>query len=192
MYEEPISCIDDLLGLLAIEKILYDHTGSINGELLDSDFFVEAYYTALDDVAPSISATIDEYDCYIQKFRFPGMEDFYRLCREYGRKNQVSFQNNRYVKEAKDFVNREMNGIDSYCIHWSLFVPKKTTDKKWPCLAVFTDPEFYQPVQLVESLYNIQSYYTEAVKRLKTELNPPKKEIIRLPAAMPEAERTAA
>ena len=192
MFEEPDLCMDNLLGLLVIEKIRYDHTGTIIGGTLDSNSFLEAYYDALEDVAYSVSANVDDYDVYIQKFLFPGMEEFYRLCREYGRKNRVSFKKNRYVREAADFVNREMNGIESYCINWSLFTPKKITDKKWPCLAVFTNVEFYQPVQLVESLYNIRTYYKQALEKLKEELRPLRAELLLLPEVSQVAERNAA
>lgn len=192
MFEDTDSYMDDLLGILAMEKIRYDHTGIIAGETLHEDYFLETYYEALGDVADSICASVDDYDVYIQKFCFPGMEEFYRLCREYGRKNRVSFKNNPYVRKAAIFVNHEMYGIDSYCINWSLFTPKKVTEKKWPCLAVFTDAEFYQPVQLVESLYNIRTYYMQALEKLKKDLQYPKKEILCLPEASEAAERRAA
>lgn len=191
MFEETDHCIDNILGILAIEKIRYDHTGAFNGMPLDSDFFPEAYYDALDDVAPSVSAEADDYDSYIQKFCFPDMREYYRLCREYGRKHKVSFQRNPFVKEAKAFVNDEMCGIDSYCIEWMLFTPKTETEKKWPCLAVFTSVEFYQPVQLVESLFNIRSFYKNGVKHLKTEMEHQTK-IVSLPAILPETERKQA
>lgn len=191
MFEEPNDYMDNVFGVLVIEKIRYDHTGDFSELPLDDNYFPEAYYNALDDVAPSVSAEENDYD-YIQKFCFSGMEEFYQLCREYGRQNHISFKNNRYVKEASDFVDHEMNGIDSYCIGWSLFTPKKITDRKWPCLAVFTTPEFYQPVQLVESLYNIRSFYEEGVKRLKAELEQQETKIISLPAVTPETERKQA
>jgi len=152
----------------------------------------EIYYEALDDVADSVSGILANEDVNIQKFSFPGMKEFYCLCREYGRKNRVSFKNNRYAREAADFVNREMNGIDSYCINWRLFTPKKVTDKKWPCLAVFTDVEFYQPVQLVESLYNIRTCYKQALEKLKEELRPPRAELLLPPKVSRAAERNAA
>lgn len=192
MFEDPDLYMDDLLGILAIEKIRYDHTGSIVGEMLYGDEFPLVCYDALGDVADSTSALVDDYDRYIQKFCFPGMEEFYRLCREYGRKNCVSFKNNPYVREAADFVNQEMNGIDSYSIAWSLFTPKKVTKKRWPCLAVFTDAEFYQPVQLVESLYNIRSYYMQALEKLKAELQLSQKELHLLPKVSQTPERSAA
>lgn len=192
MFEDPDLCMEDLLGILAIEKIRYDHTSVIAGETLYGDDFPVVCYDALGDVADSISADVDDYDTYIQKFCFPSMEEFYRLCREYGRRNRVSFQNNPYVKEAAGFVNQEMNGIDSYCIDWRLFTPKKATKKKWPCLAVFTSIEFYQPVQLVESLYNIRTYYMQALEKLKAELQLSQKELHLLPKVSQTPERKAA
>ena len=120
------------------------------------------------------------------------MEEFYRLCREYGRRNRVSFQNNPYVREAANFVNQEMNGIDSYCIDWRLFTPKKATKKKWPCLAVFTSIEFYQPVQLVESLYNIRTYYMQALEKLKKALQSSQMKTLYLTEVSQAAERKAA
>ena len=98
MFESPDLYMDDLLGILAIEKIRYDHTGFIAGESLYGDDFPVVCYDALGNVADSISADVDDCDTYIQKFCFPGMEEFYRLCREYGRRNRVSFQNNPYGK----------------------------------------------------------------------------------------------
>ena len=85
-----------------------------------------------------------------------------------------------------------MNGIDSYCIDWRLFTPKKTAKKKWPCLAVFTSIEFYQPVQLVESLYNIRTYYMQALEKLKKELQSSQMKTLYLTEVSQAAERKAA
>lgn len=88
-----------------------------------------------------------------------------------------------------------MDGINSYCIDWLLFTPKKETNKRWTCLAVFTSPEFTQLVQLVESIYNIRSFYEEGVKRLEEELSGKsnqQEKITRLPAILQEAERKIA
>ena len=76
MFESPDLYMDDLLGILAIEKIRYDHTGFIAGESLYGDDFPVVCYDALGNVADSISADVDDCDTYIQKFCFPGMEEF--------------------------------------------------------------------------------------------------------------------
>lgn len=164
--------MDDLFAILAIKKICYDHTGICDAVPLNSDFLWKTYFDALNDsVSYTENGSVDAWDTYVQKFQFDGMQRYYDLCREYGRRHHIAFKNNRFVKEATDFVNYEMNSINSYCIEWMLFTPKKDTEKHWPCLAVFTSPEFYQPVQLVESVYNIRSFYKEGVKRLEMELN---------------------
>ena len=194
MFEEPDICMDDLLAILSIEKICYDHTGVCSATPLDSDYLWETSYEALNDAASyTENGSLEAWDTYVQKFRFSGMRRYYDLCREYGRKHLIAFKNNRFVKEAADFVSDEMNGINSYCIDWMLFTPQKETEKRWPCLAIFTSPEFYQPAQLVESVYNIRSFYEEGVKRLEEELSnqkTQKEKITRLPAALPEVERS--
>lgn len=196
MFEEPDICMDDLLAILSIEKICFDHMGSCDSIPLDSDYLWETEYEALTDAALyTENGFMEERDTYVQKFQFDGMRKYYDLCRKYGIKRCVAFKNNRFVKEAADFVNNEMNGIQSYCIDWFLFTPKKETEKRWPCLAVFTSVDFYQPVQLVESVYNIRSFYTEGVKRLEEELSGQSiqtEKIIRFSASLPEAERKMA
>lgn len=193
MFEGPDICIDDLLGVLSIEKICYDHTGVCNATSLDCDYLWETAYEALNDAASyTENGSVEAWDTYVQKFQFAGMQRYYDLCREYGRKRRIAFKKNCFVKEAEDFVADEMNGINSYCIDWMLFTPKKETEKRWTCLAVFTSPEFYQPVQLVESVYNIRSFYEEGVKRLEEELSGQAEKITRLPAALPQAERKIA
>lgn len=82
-----------------------------------------------------------------------------------------------------------MGGIRDYSIDWLLFSPKSETQKRWPCLAVFTGVEFYQWVELIESLFHIRSFYENGVKRLKTEINRLESKIIQLPD---EAERKQA
>ena len=193
MFEEPDYCMDDLRAILSIKKICYDHMGICNSIPLDSDYLWETMYEALNDAAAyTEDSFVDAWGAYVQKLRFPNMQKYYDLCREYGKKHRIAFKNNRFIKGAADFVNSEMNGINSYCIDWMLVTPKKETEKHWPCLAVFTSPEFYQPVQLVESVYNIRSFYEEGVKRLEEELNRPLEKITRLPTALPEAERKIA
>lgn len=196
MFEESDICMDNLLAILSIEKIRYDCTGICGDTPLDSDYLWETVYEALNNVATyTENGSTDEWDTYVQKFQFDDMQRYYDLCREYGKKNRVAFKNNRFVKEAADFVRDEMNGIYSYFINWFLFTPKKETEKHWPCLAVFTSPEFYQPVQLVESVYNIRSFYEEGVKRLEEELNgqnTQKEKIKRFPVVLPEPDRRTA
>ena len=59
-------------------------------------------------------------------------------------------------------------------------------------LAVFTSIEFYQPVQLVESLYNIRTYYMQALEKLKKELQSSQMKTLYLTEVSQAAERKAA
>ena len=87
MFEGADLYMDAMLGILMIEKIRYDHTGTITGIPLQEDYLWEVYYEALDDVADSVSGILANEDVNIQKFSFPGMKEFYCLCREYGQRS---------------------------------------------------------------------------------------------------------
>lgn len=152
MYEVPNLCMDDLIAMLSIAKIVYDETKEVPETLIDSDSFPEIYYEALYNVGEEIGVGENGYDEYVTKYCFPDMLEYYELCKEYGRKQKVAFKRNPFVIEAEKFVNTEMNGICSYCIDWRLFAPQTIEKKKYPCLMVTVTPDFYQPVQLVVSV----------------------------------------
>lgn len=191
MYEFPNLCMDDLIAMLSIAKIVYDETKEVPEALIDSDSFPEIYYEALYNVGEEIGVGENGYDEYVTKYCFPDMLEYYELCKEYGRKQKVAFKRNPFVIEAENFVNAEMNSICSYCIDWRLFAPKTIEKKRYPCLMVTVTPDFYQPVQLVESLYNIRAYYRVGVGRLKSELHKKQPKIISLPKKTEERKKAA-
>lgn len=194
MFEVPDIELNYSLGVLAIEKILYDYLGEIVGIEIDGDYIFETLLYAFDLVSNRHHHSYNEYsDVEITKIQFPAMQEFYNLCREYGRKHRISFEKNPYIKDTENYVDSEMRSIGSYSIGWSLFTPKKITDKKWPCLVIFTDNEFYQPVYLIEALCNIRDYYIKSVEKLKKELEEHKAQIIQItPNPIPISERNAA
>ena len=58
---------------------------------------------------------------------------------------------------------------------------------------MYTGMEFYQPVELVESLCEIRKFYIEAEKKLRLELYGPKPEDTPVPLLLPAVpERRAA
>ena len=183
--------LDDVLGTLAIVKLVYDETGIRMNTELNEYSLCETYFEALDYAGERIGSADDYYGGYIDKYTFPDMKRYYELCKEYGRINNVSFEKNPFVIEAFRQVDIEMRGIDSCCIDWSLFTPKKIVKKKYPCLAVFLAPEFFQPVQLVESLCNIRAFYREGVIKLEKELKAAKSKIIVMPDRSKERKKAA-
>lgn len=187
MFEEPDMCMEYVMGVLMIEKIVYDHTGKHNSMPLDSDAFPETYYEALSSISDKQEMGSDErWDCYVTKICFPDMPRYYQLCKEYGRKHQLSLKNNPYFKDAKDFVDIEMNSINSFCIDHKLCTPKKETAKRYSCLIVFTTIDFNQEVQEIEALYNIRKFYSEGVSKLEKELGLTKSNIVEFPVIKTE------
>lgn len=171
MFREPDLDVDQILNCLAIEKIQYDHTGTIIGEFLDEDFFSEFSYESLLMVAEEFTGSyIEETDQVVHKMLFPYMRLFYDLCREYSRINRIGFKKNPHVQNALGFVNEELSGIYDYDFEWLLCTPKKDTRKKQCALILFIGMEFYSFVQLLEALYNIRDYYHRAASTLLIEI----------------------
>ena len=183
MSKRDISDIafEDVIGTLAIVKLVYDETGIRMNTQLNEYSLCETYFEALDYAGDREESADDYYGGYIDKYSFKFMPRYYELCKEYGRMNKVKFSKNPFVLEAARLVNSEMNGVDSYCISWSLFTPKRIEKKKYPCLAIFLDPEFFQPVQLVEALCNIRAFYREGVIKLEKAIKAQKNNIIVMP-----------
>lgn len=170
IFHDKINSIDDLIAMLSIQKIVYDHTGNSSDENLDGDFLPDVYYSALWQLNEEKENETFEYQCddYGEKFVFPHMNEYYDLCREYGRLKKIKFRKNPYVTKAKKYMISEMQSIYSYCIDYMVFAPKKNVKKKYPCLFVVQTAEFWQPVQFIDALYNIRSFFeTETIKLKK-------------------------
>lgn len=182
MYEEIEERMDDICGILIMVKAVYDATGYLLEVPLDGDYFFDVFMEAMECSVEEVSyGTVDFYD-NVNKYTFPQMDEYYELCRKYGRINKISFKNNPFVKEAYDRVYSEMESIYSYCINWNLFLPKKKIKKKYNCLWVITDPEFNQHVSLVKALCSIRTFYKEGVEELKKLMEPPKPQLRILPS----------
>ena len=181
MYEGIDEVMDDICGILIMVKAVYDATGEVIESILDSDYFWDVYTQAIDSAANVVAwGTINDYE-NVNKYSFPCMDEYYELCRKYGRIHRVSFENNPYVKNANEKIESEMNSIYSYYFDWTLFTPKKKTKKKYNCLWVMTYPEFNQLVTLVKALCSIRTFYEEGVEELKKVLEPAKPQIRLLP-----------
>lgn len=181
MYEEIDEIMDDICGMLIMVKAVYDATGKIIECDLHSDYFFDVYMEAMDSAADVVAwGTINDYE-NVNKYSFPCMDEYYELCRKYGRIHKVSFKNNPYVKKAEDNITSEMNSINSYCYDWTLFTPKKKVKEKYNCLWLMTYPEFNQLVSLVKVLCSIRTFYEEGVEELKKVLKPAKPQIKLLP-----------
>lgn len=181
MYGELEERIDDICGILIMIKAVYDATGEVIQSALDGDYFYEVYMNAIESVTNELAyGIVMDYD-NVNKYGFPQMDEYYELCRKYGRINKISFKDNPYVKKASEKVATEMDGIYSYCFNWTLFTPKKKVKKRYNCLWIITDPEFNQHVSLVKALCSIRTFYKEGVEELRKVLEPSKPQLKLLP-----------
>lgn len=194
MFEEIDFYPQEALGVLSIEKLLHDHLGAVMGTPIDEDYLYECMYEAIAEIAQDVECGYnDGWAMNIFHIVFPSMRSFYDLCREHSRRHRVSFKRNPYVRAAVQAVNEHMENIDDYDVNWRLCTPKKEYPKKHCELVVYTGMEFYQPVELVESLCEIREFYIEAEKKLRLELHGSKPEDTPAPLLLPAVpERRAA
>ena len=140
MYEELDDRMDDICGILIMVKAVYDATGYKIECTLDGDYFYDVYIEAMESATNELEyGTVMDYD-NVNKYGFPQMDEYYELCKKYGRVNRISFKDNPYVKKASEIVATEMDGIYSYCLGWKLFTPKKKAKKmndKYKLLGLF-------------------------------------------------------
>ena len=112
MFEEIDFYPHYVLGVLSIEKLLYDHLGIVTGTPIDADYLYacmdEAIFEIVQDVTYKYS---DNLGMSIAHIVFPSMRPFYDLCREHSRRHRINFKRNPYVLEAAKVVNSYMGGI---------------------------------------------------------------------------------
>ena len=117
MFEEREIPMDALLGILAIEKLRYDNGVKIYGEILDIECFWETCYIALEDVASSVSAPIDECNAYIQKFCFqhggllPAMQGVWQKKSGFVQKQSVRQRSNRSCELRDEWDQRLLHQL---------------------------------------------------------------------------------
>ncbi len=193
LYDKELDCAEDTFSMLLILALLYDHTGEklAPHTTFESDYLPEIYFESLEYVAEECERSEDaDYDTFI-KYQFPGMCEYYALCREHSRKNRIAFKNDPYVKEAERTVHEKLQGINSYCFDWQLFTPVKATEKKYPCLLFVTSPYFWCPPDHIDAFIQISQFYSRGVDRLKKELTEETTLRVLPPAAVTEERRAA-
>ena len=193
LYDTELKCAEDTFSILMILALLYDHTGKKPAPhtIFDADYVPEIYFEALEYVAEECERGENtDFDTFV-KYQFPGMCEYYALCREHSRKNGIAFKNDPYVKEAERTVYEALQSINSYCFDWRLFTPVKETEKKYPCLLFVTSPEFWCPPDQIEAFIRIGRFYTQGVDRLKKELTEETTIRVLPPAAVTEERKAA-
>lgn len=180
MFRQPEYDVYDIIGQLYIHKIVYDSTGLEIGGGIDGDCMFSDALDAIGMVADKVEYFYNEdNDSNLNKIYFDQMYEYFELCRKLARQKGIAFENEPCVRQAKRFIERELQDVRDYSIGWNIFIPKKLTGNKTYSVLIELGCEFYSYVPLVDSLYNIRDYFIEHEKELRAELEKPK--IIQLP-----------
>lgn len=162
--------IEFALGCVSMEKLLYDHTGEILETAIDPDYIMENYFESLEKLGDFTDLRRnDENGEQEWHFGDSSIKTYYRLCHEYGKKHHIRFKTSPYVKEATHHVRKYMNQIQDWSCDWALVFKKNR--KRDVGLYFYTGPEFFQPVQAVEAILEVISFFKDGVQCLQNKLN---------------------
>ncbi len=171
----------DAIAVLSIEKLLYDYSGETLGSNIGTDYIWDTYFEAMGSIFKVSDADyIDEYDEYIWVYHDPIINEYYELCHKYGKMHHIRYKNNPYVIKAIRKIQCIMNSIASYSYGWCLYDVQDKIKSEFikrfgstPCLVIEINCDFYQPVEAVQSLTEVATFFKEGVEELKTELCAP-------------------
>jgi hypothetical protein len=167
---------EDLLDVLSALKVwalmhragLWTYEGSTTALSEDCYYVVcDALYGCFSHAESDYDEKNDEYSYFFSDRCFA---DYYKLSRKYGKRNQIPFYQNPYVRRAELYVDEMLHGPYT-CAH-NLRVKRHK-----PGLHFYHCSEFYYEVQLIEQLLNIRRFFLNGIEELKVELkkSPPLK-----------------
>jgi hypothetical protein len=137
---------------------------------LDGEDFYEVIILAIESCFDFIGGRYkDETDEYSYYFSDPCFMDYYRLCREYGRRRGIKLKDNPYMRRAKRFVDGRLSGPYT-C--WHRLHTKIHHERASGLLFIHTC-DFCYELQLLERLLEIRQFYLDGVEELKAELAKP-------------------
>ena len=170
MFEECEINLDYDLGVLAMEKILYDNGFEILGTLIDEDYIYQNMFKSLEKCTDNIYSDYREEDeSEIYYFTSGYLVRYIKLAHEYGKRHHIRQKDNPWFKKLDNTIHDEMYGIDSYCYDWDCNFRRK---KNRPiCLTLYLSPEFFQPVQAVRAVSSIFAFVRDESKVLRDELS---------------------
>ena len=170
-----IEDFEHLLGMLSVIQIMRD--SGDEKPLLDEykDFDIELdlewtlFFDALEQSAECYRCHyLEGDDCDEHFFSDRVMTEYYRLCKEYGRRNDFKFAENPYVAKADKYVHQCME-IDDYGYGWKLSTG--TQHKHASALHVFLYPDFCQTVWLLQSVRKALRFYHDEIESLRRALD---------------------
>lgn len=181
--------LDGYLESLRLEEVLFRNSVSHTGNFLNSEDY---FCLAREEIVDLSSEFVDlEYtDSILYKFSFPGLVEFYELCKEHSKLNKINFKKNPHVTEAENDICEIIETSYLRSIRWDLWIPRKIVKKKRYMLIIETGCYFEQHIELLDALFEIRDYYDQKSRELYEELYG-KPKVIKLTEAQQEMRKAA-
>ena len=175
MFDSYIGDIDHDISVLAMDKILYDNGFSVTDSEISSDSEYETFYDALIQMDGEIDYDeSDETDSTVVVYRNGCLKRYIGLALKYGSINGLPNGNNFWISRLETHINNKMRSIGDYSYNWDYNV--SSTKKAF--LKVYIGPEFYQTVEMIQTIASILHFAEASCKELERLTEKRKAEII--------------
>ena len=175
MFNSYIGDIDHDISVLAMDKILYDNGFSVTDSEIHSDSEYETFIEALLTTDGYIDEDeSDETDFTVMVFRNVCFKRYISLALKYGSMNGIPKGNNFWISRLEAHISNKMRSIGDYSYDWDYNV--SSTKKAF--LKVYIGPEFYQTVEMIQTIASILHFAEASCKELERLTEKRKAEII--------------
>ena len=175
MFESNIGDIDHDISVLAMDKILYDNGFSVTDSEIHSDSEYNTFFEALLSMDGYIDEDeSDETDFTVMVFRNGCLKRYIGLALKYGSMNGIPKGNNFWISRLEAHISNKMRSIGDYSYDWDYNV--SSTKKAF--LKVYIGPEFYQTVEMIQTIASILHFAEASCKELERLTEKRKAEII--------------
>lgn len=175
MFDSNIGDIDHDISVLAMDKILYENGFPITDSEIISDSEFDTFFEALLTTDGYIDEDESEnLECTVMVFRNDCLKRYIGLALKYGSINGLPNGNNFWISRLETHINNKMRSIGDYSYNWDYNV--SSTRKAF--LKVYIGPEFYQTVEMIQTIASILHFAEASCKELERLTEKRKAEII--------------
>lgn len=163
------------MSVLVIDKYLYDNGFPITDNDISYDSEYETFYDALIQMDGEIDYDEgDETDSTVVAYRNDCLKRYIGLALKYGSMNGIPKGNNFWISRLEAHISNKMRSIGDYSYDWDYNV--SSTKKAF--LKVYIGPEFYQTVEMIQTIASILHFAEASCKELERLTEKRKAEII--------------
>lgn len=163
------------MSVLVIDKYLYDNGFPITDNDISYDSEYETFYDALIQMDGEIDYDEgDETDSTVVAYRNDCLKRYIGLALKYGSINGLPKGNNFWISRLEAHISNKMRSIGDYSYDWDYNV--SSTKKAF--LKVYIGPEFYQTVEMIQTIASILHFAEASCKELERLTEKRKAEII--------------